>query len=206
MIATAAKRDYDRRRYLANTEAARARAHAAYSANPVKARGRIKKWQDGNPDKVAEYRERQRIANAETERERLRRYAAAHPERVRETKRRWKVANPEKSQAWRLAHPGRTQAIERASHARRRAQLLRATPAWVSESEHREIRGLYAEAVRLTLETGESHHVDHVLPLRGRRVCGLHVRANLQVITAHENCVKSNRDDHVGDFNGETIS
>ena len=56
-----------------------------------------------------------------------------------------------------------------------------------------EVLAIYAEAKRLTEETGIPHEVDHEIPLKGRLVSGLHVLANLRVVTRAENRRKSNR-------------
>ena len=65
-----------------------------------------------------------------------------------------------------------------------------ATPKWVTKKD---LLPFYLEAQRKTEETGIPHHVDHIIPLKHERVCGLNVPANLTVITAEENLKKSNR-------------
>lgn len=70
-----------------------------------------------------------------------------------------------------------------------RRQTRRATPAWADLSE---IKNFYAEAKRLTKETGELHVVDHIVPKMGKIVCGLHVPWNLRVIHWLPNAQKGN--------------
>jgi len=73
---------------------------------------------------------------------------------------------------------------------KRRAARLHRTPPW---SDLDAMRAVYAEAQMITRETGIQHHVDHVIPLQGALVSGLHVPGNLQIITGTENSRKRNR-------------
>jgi hypothetical protein len=73
---------------------------------------------------------------------------------------------------------------------RRRAQELKAMPAWANKEA---ILAIYKKAKYLTETTGILHHVDHYYPLQSPFICGLHVAENLRVITASENLKKGNR-------------
>jgi hypothetical protein len=73
---------------------------------------------------------------------------------------------------------------------RRNAEKLKATPSWANLFF---IEEAYDLAQRRTEATGFQWHVDHIVPLRSKRVCGLHVEHNLQVIPARTNLAKGNR-------------
>jgi hypothetical protein len=66
-------------------------------------------------------------------------------------------------------------------------------PRWLTVDDRIAIRRVYEEADRLTIETGILHHVDHIVPLRGKTVSGLHVPWNLRALPAAENLSKGNR-------------
>lgn len=73
------------------------------------------------------------------------------------------------------------------------AKKLQATPHWLTKKDHDRIKHIYWMADLITKITGEQHHVDHITPLQGENVCGLHVPENLQILTATENLSKGNK-------------
>jgi hypothetical protein len=84
-------------------------------------------------------------------------------------------------------------ARERKRTVRRKA----ATPAWLTAAQHQEIRNFYWHAKDATRVTGEPYHVDHILPLQGRQVCGLHVPWNLRVVPAD---INQRKHANIGDY------
>jgi 5-methylcytosine-specific restriction endonuclease McrA len=93
------------------------------------------------------------------------------------------------TKASRLNNPGAANFYTQKRHA---AKLCR-TPIWLTQNQLLQIKSIYSEAAELTKLLGEWYEVDHIVPLQGKTVSGLHVPWNLQILTAKENGIKGNR-------------
>ena len=76
--------------------------------------------------------------------------------------------------------------------AKRDAAIAQRTPSWLTESDWLNIRCKYEVAAMYTKEGICKWHVDHIIPIQGKLVSGLHVPSNLRVITESENVRKNN--------------
>lgn len=94
----------------------------------------------------------------------------------------------ENVQRWRESNRDKT----RESSMVRKAAVLQRTPSWLTAEDRKEIRKFYTLAKEAEILTGDSYHVDHIVPLRGGNVSGLHVPWNLQVLPADINIKKGN--------------
>ena len=77
-----------------------------------------------------------------------------------------------------------------ANTAKRRAAQLQATPLW---ADLMGVKDLFKQCELLFKETGVRYHVDHIYPIQGETVSGLHTMGNLRIITADENLAKNNK-------------
>lgn len=98
----------------------------------------------------------------------------------------WGLKNPEKIKEIRSSYDRRNKKQKNARNALYRALKIKATPKWVSKDHLEEISRIYQNC-----PTG--FHVDHIVPLNGKNVRGLHVPWNLQYLSAFENMKKSNK-------------
>ena len=143
-------------------------------ANPDK----VKAYREANPDKIIAQTKAYREANSDKAKARRKAYREANPDKVKARRKAYREANPDKSNA---------------AAAKWRAKKFHATPSWLTNQDLEQIKFFYSLAKDMESLTGTKYHVDHIVPLQGRNVSGLHVPWNLQVITATNNRSKSNK-------------
>jgi hypothetical protein len=127
------------------------------------------------PDVYRKYGRDHYAANAEKISAKHRAYVSCNKDKILAGKKAYRDANPEK-----VAYEA----------ALRRSTVQRKTPSWLTMDDLWIIKEVYALAKLRTEMTGFKWHVDHIIPLRGKTVSGLHVPTNLQVIPAKVNLKK----------------
>jgi hypothetical protein len=105
----------------------------------------------------------------------------------------YRKQNTEKEQRYRKEYKKNNPDKINAITAKRRASKLQQTPNWLTEDEHWLIKEAYSVAKLREKTTNIKWHVDHVVPLQGDTVSGLHCPENLQVIPGAANCSKHNK-------------
>lgn len=151
------------------------RSRARYEANPEAEKARSRAYVEANREKVRAASSAYYWANRGRRQALLAKWRAENPERLSEVRKRWYDEN---------------RALRNYYSSAWRKQARIATPPWADAEK---MQAIYAEAIRVSEETGIEHHVDHFYPLRGRTVSGLHCEANLRIIPATENMRKHNR-------------
>jgi hypothetical protein len=101
-------------------------------------------------------------------------------------------ANHEKAKELQLARQKTRLPQIAAYEAARRALKLQRTPKWLTEIDKERIQNEYKLAALQSKITGESWHVDHIIPLQGKLVSGLHVPSNLRAMRGVDNISKNN--------------
>lgn len=149
--------------YLLRAEAEKKRRRERYQENAVRERAANHRWQNENREAV---------------RAACRWWRSANPEAAAEATRDWFRRNPGKRRAYQM---------------KRHAAKLQRTPKWLTPGDWAQIETVYRVAAIMTWLEREQFEVDHIVPLQGENVSGLHVPWNLQILTERDNILKGNR-------------
>jgi hypothetical protein len=181
---------------------------------------KVKAYRTENTDELKAKRNQLRDSQGRTTRKKYLEKIRAHPMGTPETsidrearvkveeavnKKRYYAANKERIQAKHAAYiktegykktrsiwveKNRAAIVARVN--KRNAAKLKRTPTWLTDSDLDRIKCLYQLAAMRNRESGQPWHVDHIIPLQGAFVSGLHVPNNLRVIPAVDNRRKNN--------------
>jgi len=194
----ASKKESNRRYYEANREKIRLQAKNYYLKNRDEIIAKVVAYEEANKEARQEYRAEYYIRHKDGK---IKEYYEANRDRISEAHRQWLQDNAQhvtdyakryyaentdlvKSRC--KSYYDRNKHVFTAKANKRRAAFLNAIPSWADLDE---IKNVYLEAKHF------GYHVDHIIPLQGKTVCGLHVWENLQVIPPAENLKKSNKFD-----------
>ena len=90
---------------------------------------------------------------------------------------------------WQKQNSGKANANKKLNELKRAKRF----PAWLTKEQLDEIAAIYKLAANKSKSEGIEYHVDHIIPLNGKLVSGLHIPSNLQIITKEENLTKQNK-------------
>jgi len=147
----------------------------SYEKNKATRQVANKKWSAENHELMKEYARNYKMRNIELIRERERQYNIKNAEILKVKRKEHREVNKAAG-----AHYVRL----------RQARKAQRTPGWLTEDDYWMIKEAYLLAALRTKMFGFQWHVDHIIPLCGRNVSGLHVPSNLQVIPGAENMRK----------------
>jgi hypothetical protein len=185
------KKSYHKEYYEKNRDKIIARAKENYQNNKEVKKAYNKQWQKNNPDKVKASRKKRSKALTKKSKD----WYYNNHEHALKTRQEYRAKDENKQKMAEYHKQYRKENLGYTNSIKKRYKLAKKkrTPAWLTKEQIKEIDSFYILAYTKTQETGIQHHVDHIIPLQGKNVSGLHVPWNLQVLTAKENTKKSNK-------------
>lgn len=146
-----------------------------YAKNKAKIGAKQKVYNSNNKKSVVAKQQEWLVNNPDARKKHSKAYYNNNKDVCRERNKIWAKANPNKRREYLASY---------------RAAKLKATPLWVDVEALSEV---YSDCNDLQWLSEEPLEVDHIVPLQGKNVCGLHIAENLQIITQSQNRAKGNK-------------
>ena len=154
-------------------------------------------YKDGKETKcktcLSEYRKAKWQANLEKSRNYGRKYKSKNRELIAQKSKEYALNNQEKRKQTMKKYRESNKSLQAYYVRKRQASLLNRTPKWLTKDDLWLIKEAYELAALRTKTFGFKWNVDHIIPLQGKLVSGLHVVENLQVIPESHNLSKHNK-------------
>lgn len=170
-----------------------------YAKDPEISKERSRKNQDRYVKKYPERKKKQdkeyRLKNREKRKLNEKRWSSENREKSNKIKKIWRDKNPQKCKEcykkWNENNPGMVNFYA----SKRRSAIIKRTPNWLTEEYKKEIEEFYilAKELQWLSDPIDRLEVDHIIPLQGKLVSGLHVPWNLQILPKSLNASKSNK-------------
>ena len=170
--------------YEANKDKIKARKKAYYEANKDETLAQQKEYREANKDKILAQQKAYREANRnkqkayrEANKDKIKAYCEANKDKFRVNHKAWALANYDKIREKNLLRSRLKNKLQR--------------PSWYNSKL---VNKIYNKCHKLNKIAGFiKYHVDHIVPLQGKNVSGLHVQGNLKIILASVNISKGNK-------------
>lgn len=184
-----------KKKYYAHREKRLAKIHEYQKNNKEKRKQTCKSWLDRNKEKSKEYRER---------------YNKKYPEKVGKFSEKQIEKRNLTSKVWYELNKNRIKEIRKVNykkwvknnpnkikyyHVSRKKHILERTPSWLNDMDYKIMEAIYDLTNALNNYSNVVYQVDHIAPLKGKEISGLHVPNNLQIISGIDNMIKGNRFD-----------
>jgi len=146
--------------------------------NKAKIDHKVKEYKLAHLEEITKYQNQYYIDNHAELRAKGNQYSRENREILNKAQRKWAKLHPDKKLA----------AVRK-----RQAAKLNRTPKWLTKEDFEKIEEFYFYAKLFSETLGELYEVDHIIPLRGKNISGLHIPSNLQILTEKEHRKKGTK-------------
>lgn len=151
---------------------------STYKQCPICKRLSQDKWTKLNSERIVSYKKD---------------YIGANRVTINADKKEWYQDNKEEKKAYEVKYRVNNRGKHIAARKKYKEAKRKAAPKWLTKEQLKQIERYYTVAAWIKSILGEPIDVDHIVPLQGTNVRGLHVPWNLQLLTRQVNCEKSNK-------------